>query len=198
MKEIPHQQGLACELTNLIDWPTVLNQPRYAGGHEEVMKNIFGKGSEVIAWWSEESYSGTVAVAHKLQDGRIVVMTDYYGSCSGCDSWSYAETEEAIKMINDLVNHAQVFNSIEDAKEWCDDIDSISKPYEYPFEAAQNLWGVTENNIVGKKVSDLPRKIHLAIEKNDGNSQMTTAEFVPGRFRVEVEKGIITKFNGMG
>jgi hypothetical protein len=37
-------------LEDYIDWQLVLSQPRYAGGHEEVMRNIFGKNAEVIGW----------------------------------------------------------------------------------------------------------------------------------------------------
>lgn len=132
--------GLSCGLTELIDWQTVLAAPRYAGGHEEVMRSIFGAGSEVIAWWSEDDYQGTIAIAHKLADGRVVVMTDYYGSCSGCDCWEDATDDDAKKQVLDLVNNARVFGSLETAQAWCADINATQKPHEYPFEAARNLW----------------------------------------------------------
>jgi hypothetical protein len=132
--------GLSCGLTEIIDWQTVLAAPRYAGGHEEVMRSIFGAGSEVIAWWSENNYQGTIAIAHKLTDGRVVVMTDYYGSCSGCDCWEGATDEDAKKQVLDLVNNARVFGSLENAQAWCADINATEKPHEYPFEAARNLW----------------------------------------------------------
>gem|GEM_PF-4700836 len=104
------------------------------------MRSIFGAGSEVIAWWSEDDHHGTIAIAHKLSDGRVVVMTDYYGSCSGCDCWEDASDDDAKKQVLDLVNNALVFATLEGAQAWCADINATEKPQEYPFEAARNLW----------------------------------------------------------
>lgn len=131
--------GLRCGLDTEIDWDTVMRQPRYAGGHEEVMRAIFGDRSQVVAWWSEEDYQGTVAIAHQLDDGRVVVMTDYYGSCSGCDQWEDCTDDEARKMVLDLVHHARVFLSVSAAANWCANVDSSERPFEFPFEAAKNL-----------------------------------------------------------
>ena len=127
------------DLEQLIDWPHVMKQPRYAGGHEEVMRGVFGEGSEVLAWWHKQDYAGTVAIAHGLSDGRVVVMTDYYGSCSGCDAWENADDENARKQILDLVHHAKVFATVEKAAEWCANVDPKTEPSEYPFEVAVHL-----------------------------------------------------------
>ena len=67
-------------------------------------------------------------------------MTDYYGSCSGCDCWEDATDEDAKKQVLDLVNGARVLGSLENAQAWCADINATEKPHEYPFEAARNLW----------------------------------------------------------
>lgn len=135
--------GTVAGLIDLVDWPVVMSQSRCAGGHEDVLLNIFGPTSLVIAWWSEDDYQGTVAIATLLQDGRIVVMTDYYGSCSGCDGWDCATDEDARKMITDLVNSAKVFDNALDAKEWCANVDSVKEPQFYPFESAKHLvWRV--------------------------------------------------------
>lgn len=131
-------------IENLIDWNEVLNQPRYAGGHEEVMKAIFGIKSEVIAWWSDNDYQGTVAIAHKLNDGRIVIMTDYYGSCSGCDAWDGASEEDARRMVHDLIMSAKVFENINKAINWIKDFDLIKEPWNYPFQSAKYLVGDLE------------------------------------------------------
>ena len=133
------QPGTTANLRDLVDWDHVLAQPRYAGGHEEVMRAIFGSTSTVEAWWPGEGYQGDVAIAHRLADGRVVVMTDYYGSCSGCDAWEGAGDEEAIKLIIDAVNSARVFESLDDAKSWCASIDP-KDPVDYPYSAAKHLW----------------------------------------------------------
>lgn len=126
-------------LESLIDWDTVMAQPRYAGGHEEVMRNIFGKNAEVIAWWSENDYQGTIAIAYRFPNGEVAVMTDYYGSCSGCDSWEDSSDTNARSMITQLVAGAKHFADIDEAKAWLLNIDANEKPWEFPWNAAANL-----------------------------------------------------------
>lgn len=137
-----YELGSACGLTERIDWKTVLAAPRYAGGHEEVMRSIFGADSEVIAWWTDGDWQGTIAIAHKMTDGLVLVMTDYYGSCSGCDNWEGASDEDAKKLILDLVNNARVFKSVEEAQAWCANINPTERPHEFPFYSAKNLWTI--------------------------------------------------------
>lgn len=126
-------------LEPLIDWPLVLSQPRYAGGHEEVMRNIFGKNAEVLDFWNEGDWQGTIAIAYKFPNGEVAIMTDYYGSCSGCDSWEDSTEEDARNMILGLCGSAKQFDSVELAKEWIKNIDSENKPWDYPYQAAKNL-----------------------------------------------------------
>lgn len=57
---------------------------------------------------------------------------------------------------------------------------------------------ITAENIVGRKVEDLSRKVSIAITKNDGVAMETTCDYQPERFRVEVKDGIIYQFNRMG
>jgi hypothetical protein len=132
--------GLSCGLTKLISWETVLSAPRNAGGHEEIMRAIFGSKAKVIAWWEEQYHEGTIAIAYRLADGRIVVMTDYYGSCSGCDIWEGATDESVKDQVHNLVNRARVFATLKAAKRWCSGINVTANPEEHPFEAARNLW----------------------------------------------------------
>ena len=66
-------------------------------------------------------------------------MTDYYGSCSGCDSWECSSKEDAHNMILGLCGSAKQFNDIDAAKEWIDNIDSEKQPWQYPWRAAKNL-----------------------------------------------------------
>ena len=147
IQSIQPTAGTVAGLVDLIDWPLVMSQPRGAGGHDEVVRSIFGPSAEVIAWWHEGDYQGTVAIAYKLSDGRIAVMTDYYGSCSGCDAWEDATDDSARKMVVDLVNSAKVFNSLEDAKAWCATVDDRCRPENYPFYSAKNLWPVKVDDV---------------------------------------------------
>lgn len=100
-------------LQQLIDWESIYKMPRCAMGHDEQMKGLF-KDAKVIAHWNEGSYQGMVATCVKLPDGRYLIYNDYYGSCSGCDSWEGATDEEVKKMCIDLANGAYIFRSFED------------------------------------------------------------------------------------
>lgn len=126
-------------LEDKIDWKIVLAQPRYAGGHEEVMRNIFGKNAEVIAWWSDNDYQGTIAIAYEFPDKSVAIMTDYYGSCSGCDAWEDSTPDDARKLILGLCGSAKQFSSRAEAGEWIANIDKAEKPWEYPWDSARNL-----------------------------------------------------------
>lgn len=127
------------DLEKQIDWQTVLAQPRYAGGHEEVMRNIFGKNAEVIAWWSDNDYQGTIAIAYEFPTGEVAIMTDYYGSCSACDWWEDSGEQDARNMIVGLCGSARQFQNRAAAKEWCANINRDEKPWEYPWDSARNL-----------------------------------------------------------
>ena len=134
-----HVMGLSADIEKLIDWPLVLQQERYAGGHWEVMRNIFGPNAEVIAEWTNDDYQGSIAVAYRLSDGRVAVMTDYYGSCSGCDAWENCTEDEARKMISDLVKHCYVWPSTEAAKAGIEALNEQECPWQYPMIDAKNL-----------------------------------------------------------
>jgi len=41
-----------------------------------------------------------------------VIYNDYYGSCSGCDSWENANDEEVEYMCKNLANSAYIFENI--------------------------------------------------------------------------------------
>ena len=52
------------------------------------------KDVEVIAHWNENDYQGQVGTCVKFTKGKFkgkyAIYNDYYGSCSGCDSWENA------------------------------------------------------------------------------------------------------------
>ncbi len=103
------------ELQNIIDWEAIMQMPRYAGGHDEQMRGLF-KDVELIAHWNEGDYQGMVATCVKLKDGRYAIYNDYYGSCSGCDSWEDATGEDVRNMCIGLANSSYVFKNLEDVK----------------------------------------------------------------------------------
>lgn len=127
------------DLEQLIDWSTVMQQPRSAGGHWSVMEAIFGNNASVIATWDTNDYQGNIAIAYQLSDGCVVLMTDYYGSCSGCDAWEDASDEDARQMILDLVHGSKHFPSIEEAIDWCSSLDLQKNPEYYSFRDVVNL-----------------------------------------------------------
>jgi len=125
------------ELQKLIDWDEIMKMPRCAGGHDPQMTGLF-KGAEVIGHWNEGDYQGMVATCVKLPDGRFAIYNDYYGSCSGCDSWEGANDESVRAMCLGLSNGAYVFESLDDVKEFLSD-PGKDKEWTSWSEAARNL-----------------------------------------------------------
>jgi hypothetical protein len=104
-------------LQTMIDWDAILPMSRYAGGHDEQMQGLI-KGATVLGHWNEGDYQGQVATAMHLPDGRVALYNDYYGSCSGCDSWEDASDDDVRKMCIGLANGAYVFPNAEAAIAW--------------------------------------------------------------------------------
>lgn len=128
------------ELQKLINWEEIIKMPRYAGGHDAQMQGLF-KNAEVIAHWNEGDYQGMVATCVKLPDGCFAIYNDYYGSCSGCDSWEDAGDEEVKTMCIGLSNSAYVFNSLDDVKEF------LSNPTK---EGGWSSWSGPANNLLAE------------------------------------------------
>lgn len=125
------------ELMKQIDWKKALAQPRYAGGHEEVMANVFCSDSSVVlASWHEGDYQGSIVFSYLFIDGSVAIIQDSYGSCSGCDAWEDADEEDAKKLIHDMVSSARIFPSIATARKFC------HKPPEddYWFKESMHLY----------------------------------------------------------
>jgi len=95
----------------MIDWEKLMQYPRYAGGHDQQMIGLF-KDNTLIAHWNENDYQGMVATCVRLSDGKYVIYNDYYGSCSGCDSWEGASDDDVRSMCISLSNSAYVFENI--------------------------------------------------------------------------------------
>jgi hypothetical protein len=124
------------ELQNLINWNAVLEAPRYAGGHQEVMSAIFEGNSKILDHYTENDYQGQLAIAYEFSDGSVVIITDYFGSCGGCDAWEDACDGDVRTMVTSLVNSARLFDGIEEARNFCK---SEKTAEDYPFDAAINL-----------------------------------------------------------
>lgn len=105
-------------LKDRLDWERIMAQPRNADGHTEVMDVLF-KNAEVIAHCVESDYQGEQGdegYVYRLRDtGQIVIVSDSFGSCPGCDAWVNCSDEEARRLCVALANNAHVFDSIEDA-----------------------------------------------------------------------------------
>jgi len=108
------------KMLTLIDWENVMKAPRYSGGHSEIMNSIFGKNAEVIAYHQDDDYQGELIYAYYFPDGTIAFISDYFGSCSGCDSWDDASNEDAMNMITSLVSSSRLCKTFTDAISFCE------------------------------------------------------------------------------
>ncbi len=107
------------ELPDAINWAAILAAPKYAGGHNAVMEAIFEGHARVIASWVDSGYGGEEAFAYQFPDNSVAILTDYFGSCSGCDMWDDSPAEADIRAaIGSLVNSARVFATSSDAVIW--------------------------------------------------------------------------------
>jgi len=108
-------------LKDMLDWDKIMIQPRYAGGHTEIMESLF-KDSMVIAEYCSGDYQGMVGYIYAVWYGpdffKLVVLTDYYGSCSGCDSWEDADDESVKNMCVTLANNAHMFDTPEELEKF--------------------------------------------------------------------------------
>lgn len=124
-------------MQSLIDWEHIMPMDRYAGGHDDQMKGLY-KGAKVIGHYNENDYQGMVATCVKLPDGRFVIYNDYYGSCSGCDSWESATDDEVRKLCIDLANGSFIFQNLKDVVEYLkaarDETKDISGEYVASYE----------------------------------------------------------------
>lgn len=110
------------------------------------MDAIFQDKAKVIVSWVQEDYQGDLAYAYEFPDGTVVLMTDSFGSCSGCDSWEYATDEEAKAMIQQLAINSRVFANRVNAQEFLDS--AAGNPEHFHMSAAKNL------NLLGKKTAE--------------------------------------------
>lgn len=108
-------------LKDFLDWDRILKQRGSAGGHSEIMDVLFINGI-VLASVSDNDYQGNIGYAYLVygytETAKIVVISDSYGSCSGCDQWEDATGDDLRQLCTNLANDAHMFDSIEEAISW--------------------------------------------------------------------------------
>ena len=129
------------DISKLLDWETILKQPRCSGGHDDIMTNLFLRETAVcIAHWNEGDYQGTVATAYMFKDdGSVLIISDYYGSCCGCDLYEDAADDEIKKLVHDMVQGGILCETFSSAIQFINKINTSDKPWEYPHQESVNL-----------------------------------------------------------
>ena len=119
-------------MVDVIDWEVMLDEkktPRYAGSHVDQLSNLF-LDSEVIASSYDDDYQGADCMVYLFAppnpkiDPKIVIITSYFGSCSGCDSWEDAGDEDLRELLTAMVNNARIFGSFDKTIKFLDEIDA--------------------------------------------------------------------------
>lgn len=122
-------------LKDRIDWDAIMAMPRYAGGHDCQMQGLF-KGAKLLGHYNEGDYQGSVATAVKVRGKGVVCYHDYYGSCSGCDSWEDANDDSVRTMCINLANGAYVFDSVRDLMAWLEWVPNDPDTTNYEWKRA--------------------------------------------------------------
>lgn len=93
----------------LIDIEAILTRKKewYASGQGELFELAFNKLIHIETVGGGD-YSGVFGFAFKLPDKRILLFTDYYGSCSGCDGLDGADAKFALEYVVGHVSSSMV------------------------------------------------------------------------------------------
>ena len=141
-------------LKDYLNWEKLMTCSRCSGGHEDIMENLF-KDGEVIASYIEDDYQGNEAYVYFL-NGEYILITDYFGSCSGCDAWEDANDEEVRNLCIQLANNAHRFDSIHTLMSFLEvDVEEDKATYyaehstskQILEELRKNLWALRDYNI---------------------------------------------------
>lgn len=142
-------------LKDFLDWDRILKQRGSAGGHTEIMEVLFINGI-VLGSVSTNDYQGYVGYAYLVygwtHTAKIVVISDSYGSCSGCDGWEDAGEADLRQLCTNLANDAHSFDSVEEAIEWLMKAKDDSAYYEWR-ELGEKL-----ANELSKKLEEIKQK----------------------------------------
>lgn len=140
-------------LKDHLNWNELMVAPRYAGGHEDIMCVLF-KDARVIASYIENDYQGTEAFVYEL-NGEFIMVTDYFGSCSGCDAWEDATDEDVKYLCTELANNAQRFDSLSELFDFLENKVSEHKSAYY-----------AESTVAEPLLEELRKNIYIQREYN--------------------------------
>jgi hypothetical protein len=116
-------------LKDLLNWPAIMVQPRYGGSHQDIMENLF-TNCAILASYIESDYQGELGYIYLVYFGtdyaKVAIITDYFGSCSGCDAWDGADDDDARDLCIALANNARLFDTIDEAKEYLETCDKAT------------------------------------------------------------------------
>lgn len=74
-----------------------------------------------IAEWEEDSDGGTTAWAFRFPDETVFLMSDYFGSCPGCDAFQACDSgEELYDTVRTLAHNGTLHKSVAEARKYID------------------------------------------------------------------------------
>jgi hypothetical protein len=85
------------------------------------LANVFeGVADRIASYWTDD-YQGVCAWAYEFADGSVLLISDYFGSCTGCDSFQAAYDYgdgSTFELVRDLVYNGHLEPSREAAVQW--------------------------------------------------------------------------------
>lgn len=142
-------------LKDFLDWDRILKTRASAGGHTEIMDVLFINGI-VLSSVSDNDYQGNIGYAYLVygytHTAKIAVISDSYGSCSGCDAWEDATGDTLRQLCINLANDAHLFDSIEEAIAWLRKAVNDATYYEW------NKLGTNLADELTKKLDEIKQK----------------------------------------
>jgi len=118
------------KMADFIDWEVMLDESqvsRYAGSHIDELSKLF-RDSRMIASNSSGSYQGDDCVVYLFTpidpqfEPKIVIITSYFGSCSGCDAWEDIKDDDLRELLIAIVNNARLFDSFKEVHKFFDEL----------------------------------------------------------------------------
>ena len=135
-------------MADFINWEVMLDADqtgRYAGSHVDALSKMF-VDAQMIASESDDDYDGhdslvlLFAPANPNIEPKIVLITSYFGSCSGCDMWEDADDEDLRELLTAIANNARLFDSFEEIDAFFDQIIKMMESEE-PYGEFYELHG---------------------------------------------------------
>jgi len=130
------------KMSDFIDWETMLDDSktmRSSGSKIDQLSRMF-LHSHMIASDSSGDYQGedTVVILFTPPipdtDPKIIIISSYYGSCSGCDSWEDANDKNMKEILESLANNARLFDNFEDTIKYLESVTQAEQYDLYPIK----------------------------------------------------------------